>query len=217
MLKIGNPKYDCFKTYLWQDAELVGKYEMPQLEPNSFLPKNVISFNEKNSVKNIADSWIDHFIDDHNFECEWNNPVRYIQLFKRAAGVITADFSLLPELSLAQNIWNCFRNRVLAYYYQKNGINVIPVASWMDEDTFSWCFDGLPENSTIAVSSNGVLIDDYSFNIFVLGIEELQRRLHPSNLVVCGKKIKILEKYENVIYYPNFGQRRRENVNGKQR
>ena len=85
----------------------------------------------------------------------------------------------------------------------------------MEED-FEWCFDGLPEMSSIAISSNGCLSSPYSKRIFLQGVEELQMKKCPSHLIVCGRKIKELDKYDNIYYYPCFSQRWKERVkNGK--
>lgn len=113
----------------------------------------------------------------------------------------------LPELLPGQNIWNCTRNRVMAYYLQSKGFDVISVASWCDKSDFGWCFDGLPEFSSIAVSTNGCKSSAYGTRVFLDGIKELQQRKHPTNLIVCGREVPELERYSNIIYYPCFSQR----------
>ena len=120
---------------------------------------------------------------------------------------------MLPELLPGQNIWNCTRNRVMAYYLQSRGFDVVPAASWCGEHDFDWYFDGLPEHSSIAVSTNGCLSSPYGQRIFLCGIEELQKRKEPSHLIVCGREISGLEGYKNVIFYPCFSQRWKERVN----
>ena len=95
--------------------------------------------------------------------------------------IISTDYSMLPEMLQGQRIWNCTRNRVMAYYLQENGFNVIPVASWCDENDFSWCFDSLPEKSSIAISSNGCLANPYGKKILLRGIEELQKQKNQSH------------------------------------
>jgi hypothetical protein len=117
-----------------------------------------------------------------------------------------------PELLPGQNIWNCTRNRVMAYYLQKNGFDVVPVATWCEEDDFEWCFDGLPEESSIAISTNGCMSSPYSKRIFLQGVEELQKKKKPSNLIICGREVDALGKYDNIIYYPCFSQRWKEHA-----
>lgn len=216
MLKSNNTKIDIFKLYYWHDATLVGVYGLPQLAPTQEIPENVISFNERNGVKNPNKHWVDFFIDDILFENFWKNPHSSIKNLKKFKGIISTDYSMLPEMLPGQRIWNCTRNRVMAYYLQQQGFNVIPVASWCLESDFEWCFDGLPENSSIAISTNGCMSSSYSKRILFMGIEELQKQKSPSHLIVCGRHVPELDKYGNVYYYPCYSQRWRERVkNGK--
>lgn len=217
MIKTGIKKYDIFKLYYWHGATLVGKYKLPQLKPTKFIPKNVISFNERNGIKHPENYWVDYFIDDSLFESFWNAPDKSIENLKKFAGVITTDFSTFPEMLPGQIIWNVTRNRELAYYLQvHNEINIIPVASWCCLEDLSWCLDGLPEDSSIAVSTNGCLSSPYSKRIFLKGIEELQIKKSPFKIIVCGRPIKELNKYENILYYPCFSQRMEERIkNGR--
>lgn len=121
--------------------------------------------------------------------------------------------TLYPEFSIAVRGYNCFRNRAMAYYLQENDFNVIPSLAWAVEEDFEYCFDGIPKHSSVAISSNGCKRQEYSKSIFLCGVEELQRKLEPSTLIVCGS-MKELEKYTNIKFYPSFserkGQRERE-------
>ena len=52
--------------------------------------------------------------------------------------------------------------------------------------------------------------------IFFKGVEELQLRKNPSKLIVCGREMPELKKYDNILYYPCFSQRWKEREkNGK--
>ena len=210
MLKTNVRKYDIFRLYYWHDATLVGKYRLPQLKPNKLIPQNVISFNERKGIKKPSEHWVDFFVDDDLFEGFWNHPEISFGNLHRFAGIIATDYSMYPEMLPGQRIWNCTRNRVMAYYLQENGFDVIPVASWSSEEDFEWCFDGLPDDSSIAVSSNGCMSSPYSKRLFLSGIEELQKTKHPYKIIVCGRHVKELDKYDNIIYYTCFSQRWKE-------
>ena len=210
MLKLNNRKYDIFKLYYWHNATLVGKYRLPQLEPTQSIPTNVISFNERKGIKDPENYWVDFFVDDTLFENFWNHPEKSFPNLKKFAGIITTDYSMLPEMLPGQIIWNCTRNRVMAYYLQQHGFNIIPVASWCTEDDFEWCFDGLPENSSIAITTNGCMSSPYGKRMLLRGVEELQIRKTPSTLIVCGRRVAELDKYDNILYYPCFSQRWKE-------
>ena len=213
MLKTYVRKYDIFKLYYWHGATLVGKYRMPQLKPTQSIPHDVIGFNERNSVNNPENHWVDFFIDDALFESFWNHPDKSFPSLRRFEGIVTTDYSMHPEFLPAQNIWNCTRNRVMAYYLQNSGFDVVPVATWCTSDDFEWCFDGLPEESSIAISSNGCMSNPYSKKILLQGVDVLQKQKNPTNLIVCGREVQELEKYDNIRYYPSFSQRWKEREN----
>ena len=139
-----------------------------------------------------------------------NHPEMSFKNLKRFAGIITTDYSMLPEMLPGQNIWNCTRNRVMAYYLQMKGFNIIPVASWCFESDFEWCFDGLPKNSSIAISTNGCMSSPYGKRMLLRGVKELQKQKSPTNLIVCGRHVDELDIYDNVHYYPSFSQRWKE-------
>lgn len=210
MLKTNVRKYDIFKLYYWHGATLVGKYRLPQIKATQSLPHDVISFNERTSVSHPENHWLDFFIDDVLFENFWSHPEISFTKLRKFAGIISTDYSMLPEMLPGQRIWNCTRNRVMAYMLQQNMNDVIPTASWCTEDDFEWCFDGLPEKSSIAISSNGCMSSPYGKRIFLSGVEELQRRKKPTHLVICGRHFEELEQYDNIFYYPCFSQRWKE-------
>lgn len=191
---------------------MVGRYKLPQLASTQAIPSKVIGFNERKGISNPEKYWIDFFINDALFEKFWNHPEVSFGNLRRFAGIITTDYSMLPEMLPAQSLWNCTRNRVMAYYLQQQGFNIIPVASWCIESDFEWCFDGLPECSSIAITTNGCMSSPYGKRMLLRGVEELQKRKSPSNLIVCGRHVSELDKYENIRYYPCFSQRWKERV-----
>lgn len=95
---------------------------------------------------------------------------------------------------------NCLRPR-------SDEFNIIPVASWCVESDFEWCFDGLSENSSIAITTNGCMSSPYGKRMLLRGGEELQKQKSPTNLIVCGRHVDELDIYDNVHYYPSFSQR----------
>ena len=206
MIKTNNYKYDVFKTFYWNGAELAGIKQMPKVIGTKYLPVDPVSFTERNNVI-PSEHTLDFFIDDIFVECLWSNADKYIPLLRKFANVITTDFSMYPEMLPAQREWNCTRNMAMAYYMQINGVKIIPAASWCDPGDFSWCFDALPNESSIAVSNNGCLSNPESMEIFLLGTMELIKRKKPYMLIICGKEMPELAHYSNIIYYPSYAER----------
>ena len=86
-------------------------------------------------------------------------------------------------------------------------LNIIPTVAWGKEEDLTWCFEGLPTNSSIAISTNGCKSEPYSKKLFLLGVEELQTKLTPFKLIICGSIFEELKKYDNIVQYNSFSQR----------
>ncbi len=123
---------------------------------------------------------------DVKFERLWNNPTRYLDKLKKFKGVISPDFSLYRNMPLVMQMWNTYRNRALAYWLQNNGIEVIPNVRFGDERTYSFCFDGIEENKTIAVGTHGCIKRKEDRIFFKVGLDRTVKRLSPKTIVVYG-------------------------------
>ncbi len=188
----------------------IGTLGVPQLRPvqeipiiHKCFPINVI-FSKK-----IKDVWGHCFIDDLHQSCFWNNPFAHIDRLKELKGIVATDYSLFRDYPIAEQKWNCFKNRVMAYHWQQQGLNVIPTASWSIPDSFEWCWDGLPKNSVLGITTNGIATAKEGYRLFVLGLNELVKRLEPIALIVCGTFFTWMsEKYPNIkmIQIKSFGQ-----------
>lgn len=134
---------------------------------------------------------------------------KIIKKLRRFEVVMTPDFSLYPEMPIFMRKINCFKSRTVAYYMQHEEINIIPTVAWANEEDFSYCFDGIPKNSSVAISSNGCKSNEYSKNMFLSGVKELQNILKPKHLIICGEPFFELQKYDNIISYSSFSMRRK--------
>lgn len=209
---IGNPieyrnesvQFDLLGEMLIGNAPRVGHYGFPQLKQENFIPTDrVKSFNYLLSTPDIENWWFHCFCDDYQFQRLWTNFDRYLPLLKSCSGLISTDFSLYRDYTDDVLIWNCYRNRAMAYAMQAAGCNVIPTAGFGGEHTWSWCFDGLPKQSTVAVTTNGTLSDPEAKRLFVGGIDALVNTVAPSAIVVCGRYPEWLNsKYPGVRIIP---------------
>jgi hypothetical protein len=202
-------------TFHWEElegAELEGKYDMPKLEPvHDGVPENLVPFHIAVSRQNMQKGWYHFYEDDYQFERFWNNPDKYIPKLKEFPGGITTDFSVYLDMPKGQQVWNCWRNRVMAYYMQKNGLKVIPNVSWSDYESLSWAFDGLPENSILAVTSQGCMKSDYVCKqSFLNGMHELVSQKHPEMIIVYGLFPELwMDRFSvPIVTYKTFSQER---------
>ena len=200
---------ESFKyTKYLKGAELVGAEGLPRLSPTQAIPSNVISFNEWRAKQYPTGYWVDHFIYDYLFNCIYSNCDRYLEYYRRANGVIGTDYSAYRDMPAYRRKESVGKNREIDYYLQGNGIDVIPVISYVYPRDFEWCLDGLPINSSVAISTNGSMRNFVSREMFIDGAIEVQKRLNPSHLIIAGGPIPELDElFDNIVYYPNFSQR----------
>lgn len=204
MEEISLLQFDFIGDILSSDGKKEGQYFFPQLSEERYIPKGkVLPVNYMMSCDNIKNHWFHCFVDDSQFQRLWNNYWKYIPILKKTAGIISTDFSLYRDYSKDILIRNCFKNRAITYAMQNDGIKVIPTAGFGGEETWDWCFDGLPHNSTVAVTTNGTLHDPEARRLFVGGIDAMVKKINPYAIVVCGKYPKWLNtKYPKIKIIP---------------
>ncbi len=153
-----NKNYDVFHSFLAADANYDGYIELPCIRTSKELPNWVITFSKAMAKTNKDyDCWVVFYEYDKNFERLWNNPKQYLNKLKKFNGIISPDFSLYRNMPLVMQEWNTYRGRALAFWLQKNGIEIIPNVRWNDERTYNFCFNGIEKNSTVAVGTHGCI------------------------------------------------------------
>lgn len=155
----------------WSEAKgLVSKYP----EPNFFYP-----------------AFVCFFEDDCQFdgprEGIWFNSKKALKILKHFEGVISPDFSTYQDFPYPLKIYNTYRTRAFGYWLGKQGIQVINSVRWGTEESFAYCFDGLPDHSWLAIGTVGGsprrLDDRERFN---KGFFKMIEQLSPTKLIVYG-------------------------------
>ena len=179
-----------------------GFYQMPVIEAEEHIPSSLMGFNYALTSGDTTKG-IHFYVDDYQFERIWNDPHKYIEVLKDYDCVLTPDFSLYMDMPISMKIWNVFRSRLIGQMMQDEGLTVIPSVSWAESATFDFCFDGLPENSVLSISTIGVKRDDAAFEIWKAGTEELIKRKHPKVLLVYGGAVDFDYGDTKVFYFDN--------------
>ena len=199
---LGTPPFE-------DDFPVVGKHGFPQLAQTNFLPEKPIrSINYLKSTEDRKNYWFHCFTDDKNFHRIYNVFKDYLELLKQTKGLISADFSLFRDYDEQVLIDNCRANRMIDYAVQQAGIPMIPTAGFAGESSWEWCFDGLPKNSTVAITTNTVR-DPEAKRLFVGGVNTMIKKIHPTAIVVCGKFPDWIQKRFpdiQVIKIPNYSE-----------
>lgn len=179
-----------------------GKYQMPVIEAEDYIPEKLIGFNYALSSKDKT-AGVHFYVDDYQFERIWNEPEKYIEVLSEYDCVLTPDFSLYMDMPLSMKIWNVFRSRLIGQMCQDAGLTVIPTVSWAEKATFDFCFDGLPENSTLSTSTVGVKNSPEALAIWKDGVQELIRLKKPKTLLVYGGAVDFDYGKTKVLYFAN--------------
>lgn len=189
---------DSTKAFLVKDALYDGIYEMPILNGTTVLPNDVILFSDS-IYNNDYNKFVVFYEQDYKFERIWNNPKRYLKIMQKFKGVISPDFSLYRNMPLSMQIFNTYKNRAIAHYYEKNNINVIPNIRFSDTRSYDFCFDGVPKNGIVAIGTLGCIKRKFDKIHFKLGLDALVQKINPRTIIVYGAKpIDIFQKYENM-------------------
>lgn len=200
-----NERYRTNNIYnlnIIDNQKIEGYYQMPIINNDNYIPKDVIGFNyaKTNKEKNVG---IHFYLDDYQFERVWNKPEDYIEILKQYECIFSPDFSLYMDMPIAMKIWNVYRSRLIGQYYQEQGIKVIPTLSWAEKETFEFCFDGIPKESIVSISTIGVKRNKEALKIWNAGVDELIKRIKPSTILIYGGKLDYDYGNIQVIYYDN--------------
>lgn len=199
----GDERERTYKAYNLEDFDslrAVGFYQIPLIKAEDFVPSDLIGFNYAKSSAN-KQAGVHCFVDDYQFERLWNTPYEYVDLLSEYECFLTPDFSLYMDMPMAMKIWNVYRSRLIGQIYQDSGIRVIPTLSWAEPATYQFCFDGIEQGGTVAVSTVGVMNDSESREIWVDGMTEAIKRIHPKTVICYGSRIDFDFKNINAVYF----------------
>jgi len=173
--------------------------EFPTIGAPFVLDSSIVPL-KANSLHQIApNSLIDMFVDDYRLEKFWNRLEYYVEKMRGAAYVMTPDFSMLYGMPTEMLQWQVYRNRLIGYVYEKNGLKVIPTVSWADQNSYSMSVKGIKKGSTIAVSNVGAR-HGHQISKFLDGMNYVKDVIEPAQILICSNK-KYKNLFEDKIYY----------------
>ena len=185
-------KYEYLKRKMFLDNlswferdKAGGRFQMPYINKVLFCPNHLIRFPEAMKLSHYS-AGIHFFIDDYRIEPLWRSIDKYIPKLKKYSAVLSPDFSLLTDMSVAQQIWNTYRSRLVASVLQRMGLTVIPTISWADARSFKFCFDGIEKGGFVAVSTVGTQKYENDRKLFSDGIKQMLTVLSPRAIIIYG-------------------------------
>lgn len=191
-----------YKLLEYNSERTHGQYDMPMLEGIDHVPSKLMGFNYALSRPDKT-AGVHFYLDDYQFERVWQRPYDYIARLSEFDCCLTPDFSLYTDMPVAMMVWNIYRSRLIGQICQDYGMTVIPTVSWADRRSFDFCFDGLPQNGTLSISTIGVKRSTLARKLWQTGVEEMLSRLTPRRLLVYGGRIDFDYGETQVHYYEN--------------
>lgn len=156
-------------------------------------PAAMIGFNEARTCAHPERFGVHFFLDDYQFERVWRNPRKYVNLLRAFPFVLGPDFSLYTDYPEPLQRWNHYRNQLLTAWFQAEGVRMIPTAGWAGDESLSWCFDGMPDGGTVAVSTVGCLVHKTATAAFLQGFWAMLQETKPDRVLVYGKSTPEIE------------------------
>lgn len=213
-----NARISTYKQYnlqIYDPYDIDGVWQMPIIHNDQYVPDHMIGFNYAKTSKDF-DAAIHFFVDDYQFERIWKQPEKYNGILSRFEAVLSPDFSLYMNMPLPMKMWSIYRSRCLGNYWQRQGLKVILTLSWAEPDTYQFCFEGIPKESIVAISTIGVKKNDDAFEIWKNGVDEMIRQIEPSVILCYGGKVEYpFPENIEIKYYDNQVTERMKSQKGE--
>lgn len=216
-LRPASVKHNVFENQELRQFAADNYYGIPSMYSTQTTGAQMLRFMDWNEVDD-PENYIAHFYyDDFKFIQAWRNPDKYVDKLKKFKAVVSPDFSLYTDFPRCLQILSCYRRQWVGAYWQMQGLDVIPDVVWGDEKSFDYCFLGIPEGGTVAVSTVGVANDKYwngsQGEMFRAGYNEMLKRLSPSTILFYGDMLEGLDG--NIIRCPSYYEQKRALLNAQ--
>ena len=192
---------DVWNAFMVDGAEFVLGSDMPICPTTATdVPKGLISFAEAKTRHNRnikenpyyhEDVFVHFYMDDHKFEGPlssiWLYPYNALEVLRHFDGVISSDFSTNADFPEPLKRYNTYRMRAFGRWLTTYGIQVINNVRWGTEETWEYCFDGIPYNSMVAIGTvaSGINLLENRPD-FEKGLFKMVDVLNPHTIIVYG-------------------------------
>ena len=192
---------DIWNAYMVYGASFTPNSDMPICHYlGGEIPKKLISYDKakhifKSRIKSEpnfkSDAYVHFYIDDQKFDGKrngiWLYPEKAYDILCHFAGVISPDFSTCQDFPDALKRYNFYRMRTFDYWLHRKGLPVIYNVRWGTQETWQYCFDGIPNSCMVCIGTvaSGIRKKE-NRPIFVAGLFEMVKRISPHTIVVYG-------------------------------
>jgi hypothetical protein len=169
-------------TEVWDGIE--------EVEPDSN-PRKLFLYGTSKPPVTCKGHVVGFYVDDYRFEVIWNDAVKILEKFQRMGwgACVMPDFSLWGSDPLAIQMYNLYRSRWVARYWQEAGIRVIPNITFSDERTFEFAVAGIPKRPPcVAVQCRTDNKTPKGRKLFLDGVREYVAHVEPEWVILYGGK-----------------------------
>lgn len=179
----------------WEEAKTIYKRRLNAGEANFF-----------------EDAFVCWYIDDYKFDGVrgiWHDSKFVLKVLRHFAGAISPDFSTYQDFPEPLKLYNTYRMRVFGYWLGVNGVPVINNVRWGTQETYRYCFIGIPKYSVVAIGTCGGSPRKHEDrDRFENGLDELVKVLRPHTIIVYGSASypcfdKLIEQGIKVVSFPS--------------
>ncbi len=198
---IRNGCIDMWNAFMVRGAKFVMGSDIPICPCTAKdIPHKLISYvdakhlhkkNSKSKPDYFIDTYVHFYIDDQKFDGSkssiWLYPYKALEVLRHYSGVITADFSTNADFPDPIKRYNTYRMRALGFWLGSQGIPVINNVRWGTEETWCYCFDGIPYNSIVAIGTVASGLQKLGNRPdFETGLFKMVDVLKPHTIIVYG-------------------------------
>jgi len=191
--------FDSLKTSLGIEMRGNNKWGIPDLLPQPedlTVPADLTPIEFRRRWKRQKKvSLLQHFfLDDYRFEVCWNEHTKGIKSVTKPWlwASTTPDFSMYTNWAQAACLWNTYRTRMIGRIWQDAGALVIPTVSWTLEESYDYCFEGIPENQIVALNAKRYPAEGFRQS-YIDGYKAMCKAIQPKHILVFGQAWKKLE------------------------
>lgn len=192
---------DVWNAFMVEKAEFSPITDMPVCYSAKTIPKRMISFADAKTLYNkktksgesnfFVDAFIHFYIDDLKFDGKYNSvwdfPEKALEIISHFAGIITPDFSTYTDFPDPIKRMNTYRMRAFGCWINSKNIPVINNVRWGTVETWSYCFDGIPQNSIVAVGTVASELSNLCNRpLFEYGLYKMVSIIKPTHIIVYG-------------------------------
>ena len=192
---------DLWNAFMVDGAEFTIGTDMPICPCTaSDVPKKLISYvdakhlhkaQSKTEPDYHIDAFVHFYIDDQKFDGPkssiWLYPEKAMEILCHFDGVITPDFSTNADFPDPLKRYNTYRMRAFGRWLATKGIPVINNVRWGTEETWEYCFDGIPVGNIIAIGTVASGLRKLENRLdFETGLYKMVELLKPRVIIVYG-------------------------------